>query len=116
MSAETRELLELAAKAAGYVPASQSCDDCEMVIFDGDEPRHWNPRDDNGDAIRLKVALYLVVGSYGNYSSASGTFGPGGYRVGGESVAWHSETGGDPIAAERLAIVRAAAAIGRAIP
>lgn len=51
-----RELLELAAKAAGV-----------DIEFHGDMPwltsgkRPWNPLEDDGDAFRLAVALGLVV-------------------------------------------------------
>ena len=93
-----RELLELAAKAAGYKK--------RFVHYLG-----WNPLTDDGDALRLAVKLGIeiipdlqvnevltafMVGSYG-YNTAE-------------------EIGTDPLAATRRAIVRAAAEIGRQMP
>ena len=51
------ELLELAAKAAGY--ESQGMEDGRMYLFgiqDG-----WNPLTDDGDALRLVVELMLTI-------------------------------------------------------
>ena len=77
-----QELLEKAAKAAGFTLANQ-------MIESG-----WNPITDDGDALRLAVKLKLWTHSgMGNY---------------------HDQD--DPYAATRLAIVRAAAAIGEAMP
>ena len=93
-----RELLEFAAKAAGYKK--------RFVHYLG-----WNPLTDDGDALRLAVKLGIeiipdlqvnevltafMVGSYG-YNTAE-------------------EIGTDPLAATRRAIVRAAAEIGRQMP
>ena len=77
-----QELLEKAAKAAGFNLPSQ-------MIESG-----WNPINDDGDALRLAVKLKLWTHS-----------GMGKY---------HDQD--DPYAATRLAIVRAAAAIGEAMP
>jgi hypothetical protein len=82
-----RELLELAAKAAGYWAAEFNCP--------ANLPRpDWNPLTDDGDALRLAVALGLTARmSYNgqDYEAANK----------------------DPYAATRRAIVRAAAEIGR---
>lgn len=57
MMEQDRELLELAAKAAG----------CEIDGWDAwgfaqtKEQERWNPLVDDGDALRLSVALGLVV-------------------------------------------------------
>jgi len=98
-----RELLELAAKAA-----------CIQLDFSirGDFPPYyvnergghssWNPLTDDGDALRLAVALGLVVDC--SRPSAALPFTRHDYIL--------SEGGADD-AATRRAIVRAAAEIGR---
>jgi len=54
-----RELLELAAKAAGYavVPHmnAKSCSDLHFILA----RQNWNPIKDDGDALRLAVKLQL---------------------------------------------------------
>ena len=87
-----RELLELAAKAAGL--SLSRCDDAvwcdEREDFFG-----WNPLTDGGDALRLAVKL--------------------GDRDGQVTFLIDTKHDGDPYAATRRAIVRAAAEIGRRI-
>lgn len=107
-----RELLELAAKAAGYVIEG----DADRLVA---QPGHfaggfsilndrggsslWNPLYDDGDALRLAVKLLFEI-----------DFGLG-------SIAIRHSTGikiieaynDDPYAATRRAIVRAAAEIGK---
>ncbi len=60
-----RELLELAAKAAGYEWTGYFGDDeVECQYFDiglGEEVVPWNPLTDDGDALRLAVKLGLQV-------------------------------------------------------
>lgn len=101
-----RELLELAAKAAGHrlewhIPKAGS-----------DEPHiegiDWNPLTDDGDALRLAVAVGIEPCWYkrADYASARAVP-PSGHVIRIE------EHGGDPYAATRRAIVRAAAEIGR---
>ena len=94
-----RELLELAAKAAGYNMAKVS-DGYPMYIKGYGL---WNPLTDDGDALRLAVKLNLVVLS--DHSGISAAHGM--YR---QAKELH---GDDPYAATRRAIVRAAAEIGR---
>jgi len=94
-----RELLEAAAKAAGYWSAEFNCA--------ANLPRpDWNPLTDDGDALRLTVKLGLAVSVE--------------YQVGSTSVLWGPPTGhvredhgNDPLVATRRAIVRAAAAISK---
>ena len=50
-----RELLELAAKAAGI--ASDGLGGC----YDIDREKKWNPLQDDGDALRLAVLLELNI-------------------------------------------------------
>jgi hypothetical protein len=89
-----RELLEAAAKAAGY--ELQETEDGFEIDFD--DSRIWNPLTDDGDALRLAVKLNLITG---------------------QDTAWHYHYGAelalglDPLAATRRAVVRAAAAIGK---
>jgi hypothetical protein len=101
------ELLELAAKAAGV-----ECKKTPIGFYLSDEDRNWNPLTDDGDALRLAVRLDLIVSR--------------GYtEVGKEAVVFYLNEiqhqmrcvvphGNNPYAATRLAIVRAAAEMGRA--
>ena len=85
-----RELLELAAKAAGCTLGYEIIEDV------------WNPLTDDGDALRLAVKLGVDV------------FGSSHYRMceWDEGVATEPSNN-DPYAATRRAIVRAAAEIGK---
>lgn len=103
-----RELLELAAKAAGYCLSDGSQG---YRIFRCKGGVEWNPLTDDGDALRLAVRLNLqiiiedercgcVTASWGDdYQS---------------HAVEHSETPETACAATRRAIVRAAAEIARA--
>ena len=53
---EDRELLELAAKAAGYDYSKF----CGYIVVDG-IPGNWNPLTDDGDALRLAVKLNMTI-------------------------------------------------------
>jgi len=109
-----RELLEAAAKAYGLTGHRYADGVGMMAAYtpqDGFYGPWWSPLEDDGDALRLKVRLHLIVGSYASFSNVSGTYTPNGYEVPEETIVWHHETGGDPCAAERLAITRCAAAI-----
>jgi hypothetical protein len=87
-----RELLELAAKAAGVNDTyfSSFAGD-EAPLSDGEGP--WNPLTDDGDALRLAINIGLNIDLYA-------------YRC-------LADAGIDPYAATRRAIVRAAAEIGK---
>jgi hypothetical protein len=107
-----KELLELAAKAAGI--------ECWRTFIDEKwgsgflmAGKLWNPLTDDGDALRLAVKLNLIVGAYGSYVSVCRTFAPK-VNYQDEITVWHSEVNNDPYAATRRAIVRAAAEIGKA--
>ena len=102
-----RELLEFAAKAAGiHVPTKKDYPWAyidESGIFrdiscagDGTRMSRWNPLADDGDALRLAVKL--------------------GDRDGQVTFLIDTKHDGDPYAATRRAIVRAAAEIGRQMP
>jgi hypothetical protein len=99
MSESDQELLRLAAKAAGKSPSEH-----DGVIYAGFGSREWNPLTDDGDSLRLVVALRmdLVIGGI-----------PGRADVYGQRCSALEYLGGDPYAATRRAIVRVAAEIGR---
>lgn len=95
MNETDRELLELAAKAAGIYLT------IEYLGHEKYKP-DWNPLTDDGDALRLAVELDIdIVHAYGTRTAA------------GETTAGYSADGQDNYAATRRAIVRAAAEIGR---
>lgn len=54
-----RELLEAAAKAAGYACVWGVADGPLWWHDDPDTARLWNPLTDDGDALRLAVKLFL---------------------------------------------------------
>jgi hypothetical protein len=94
-----RELLEFAAKAAGH----------EFKDMEG----RWNPLTYDGDALRLAVKLGLDVEMHGCTAPLSFACAFDCMRNIAEEV---EADDGDPYAATRRAIVRAAAEIGKAIP
>jgi hypothetical protein len=97
-----RELLELAAKAAGYkLHRSQSAMDGVLL----DDQTYWSPLTDDGDALRLAVILGLVVDC--SRPSAGEP-----YK---QHAIWLNELC-DNATLTRRAIVRAAAEIGKAMP
>lgn len=88
-----RELLELAAKATGHCYSWSDKYECLETWRDGDKiKRFWQPHRDDGDALRLAVKLGISV------------FSP-------DCAEYHND--GDVYASVRLAIVRAAAEIGK---
>jgi len=100
-----RELLELAAKAAGieWASTSEGFADGYWKFSDGKTQSWWNPLTDDGDALRLAVNLNLKV--------MCRELGAGAYSQDGKITV--SEFAEDPYAATRRAIVRAAAEIGK---
>ena len=104
---DDRELLELAAKAAGINhPGGEHCVN-GPAVWDCDALRWWRPLTDDGDALRLAADLCLnvlsseacvVVEDEKGVECIEYFYGPEDYTSG-----W------------RRAIVRAAAAIGRAM-
>lgn len=94
-----KELLELAAKAAGYAYSDLSFDGEDGLQIVGEyRKKNWNPLTDDGDALRLMVKLNLDVV----------------FWVGFVTAEYEREMyKDDPYAATRRAIVRAAAEIGR---
>jgi len=104
-----RELLELAAKAAGH-----------KLVFDYDAnlqgpciidsegfPEQWNPLEDDGDALRLAVKLGFIVGTPNKQGSQASA------QIVGVIVAQDSNI--DAYIATRRAIVRAAAELSKSL-
>ena len=108
-----KELLELAAKAAGikkddspYNGGGHGNDGFSItgaMMLDWANNKRWNPLTDDGDALRLAVKLSFDIHVDSNLTE----------------VIYLNETTeahlGDPYAATRRAIVRAAAEIGKAM-
>ena len=101
-----RELLELAAKAAGIELISwtnmyDACDEIGGRFITQPRGEPWNPLEDDGDALRLAVKLGLFTGpEFFHFRSLE--------RFAGQDA--------DDYTANRRAIVRAAAEIGSAMP
>jgi hypothetical protein len=107
-----RELLELAAKAAGMNAGEATWHPRAGFVWvkrvDGTRVENrWNPLTDDGDALRLAVKLRLGISL------------PVHQTIRADVIAFTNsavnarEEGNDPYAATRRAIVRAAAEIGR---
>ena len=111
-----REMLELAARAAGIKGKVINAEGLGAWIpMPGASSAVWNPLDDDGDALRLAVQLMIRVSVNRAFRlSIPGSVTveypdrDGFYFALGEAV-----TNGDPYAATRRAITRAAAEIGR---
>jgi hypothetical protein len=109
---EGRELLEMAAKAAGYEIETSMVGGEEKLYLKGDLLQ-WAPLTDDGDALRLAVKLRLDIElSIGEDIMAVDHWDAVNERY----VTDMEATGEDPYAATRRAIVCAAAAIGKAMP
>jgi hypothetical protein len=104
MDKTDRELLQAAAKAAGYSVARLSDDDDSALCLVGVQ-QAWNPLTDDGEAFRLSVQLQLDVVRFLSLVRVD-------YQVGREYFETIEVNGVDPYAATRRAIVRAAAEIG----
>jgi len=106
-----KELLEMAAKAAGYVSHGygELCGGSpSLYLQEADFTGIWSPLTDDGDALRLAVKLGLGISiTLSNKRTDVVTFnGP---------ITSVIEAHGDPYAATRRAITRAAAEIGKAM-
>ena len=106
-----RELLELAAKAAGIEVLEERGGSLPWTIRVNGAGKVWNPLTDDGDALRLAVKLHIDFN--GNDYDVGFTNGWVQASIG--HRACMEEYGSDPYAATRRAIVRAAAEIGRAM-
>lgn len=94
-----RELLELAAKAAGIVLGWDAIGAYRVLPGISGSDVRWRPLEDDGDALRLVVRL-KQLGRWEKLFT-------------GEAL---SGWGDDPYAATRHAIVRVAARAGKAMP
>lgn len=102
-----KELLELAAKAAGMAIYWDYRREQFFHDYHDGIPDEWNPLTDDGDALRLIVKLKIPM-QFPGWKDVTRTWGD----------EMHMETfdephDADPYAATRRAIVRAAAAIGK---
>ena len=112
-----KELLELAAKAAGIRldysrfngggTENTGFDLAGNAVLDWHNYKTWNPLTDDGDALRLAVRLRLSVSMFDD-AVGIGVKGAFCYR--------EYDITPDPNADTRRAIVRAAAEIGKAMP
>jgi hypothetical protein len=106
-----RELLEMAAKAAGIEIVDCACryEEWPFKYAEGQGRRgHWNPLTDDGDALRLAVKCDISIIQSGATRVCE--------DVDGKHLADEVDTEGDGLLATRRAIVRAAAEIGRSMP
>lgn len=105
-----RELLEMAAKAAGITSVGYGRNGIATGRNGPCLVGYWNPLTDDGDALRLAVALRIVVDvtPWAAYAHRWNEKRSADYGI------RHSEYD-DLCAATRRAIVRAAAAIGSAM-
>ena len=107
-----RELLELAARAAG-MPPPYDANDVFTAWIPGKDPHSeyghwWDPLNDDGDALRLAVKLKLDIEFDGSMVNVNYVSSEGWLRFVDESI--ETEDG------VRRAIVSAAAEIGRDMP
>lgn len=107
---DDKELLERAAKAAGYGEL-RILDDSSIIV----NSRRWNPLADDGDALRLAVKLGIDISFMLANAVAQTITGIGEHDT---VVETHEQIYPDSCAATRRAIVRAAAEIWtkRALP
>jgi hypothetical protein len=118
-----RELLELAAKAAGlknyrYCPEEEGLHACIEYDDEDDCTVVWMPHLDDGDALRLAVKLRLsiiqeeefVLGEYLQTVEVMSE-----EREDGSRICIMQSFDDDPMTATRRSIVRAAAEIGKAM-
>lgn len=109
---DDRKLLELAAKAAGIEIEWDSpfvaIGDFGQVPYNKATGDHYDPLTDDGDALRLAVALHLDINCYPKSKEVAAVQhrqNTGAYARSIERIA------DDPYAATRRAIVRAAASL-----
>lgn len=109
---DDRELLELAARAAGIELVWSKFSNVPTLFKGLSSDEVWNPLTDDGDALRLAVKLQMCIGivpSNIKDGYATVALAPANPVEIGET---HND---DPLAATRRAIVRAAAELGRSM-
>jgi len=111
-----RELLELAAKAAGIDYRHDNAywtheDHCAFWSYDDlcNCGARWNSLDNDDNAFRLAVRLGLHLSQQLSYVAVMQPHGGAGSHL----LQWIEQYNNDPCAATRRAITRAAAEIGR---
>lgn len=116
-----KELLELAAKAAGlqlvwgdkFKLGDDEIDCTDIPYIRSGQPDEgdvfWNPLDDDGDALRLAVQLHINIEIW----NVDTLIGANIYLMGRGHGYFQERYTTDPYAATRRAIVRAAAEIGK---
>lgn len=110
MNEEIKRLLELAAKAAGYKVVGDRHSGDGLNVLVGGRVWVWRPHADDGDSRRLEVQLRINV-QFGCHEECS----VNAYRYDADCDV--EEFGGnDANKNTRLAVLRAAAAIGEAMP
>jgi hypothetical protein len=105
-----RELLELAAKAAGIELTGD-----DRAAWLNRSSYGWNPLHDDSDALRLFLARPWMCLETSDIGVTVRERGEKCERVCFKFTEWMDEHNGDPCAATRRAIVRTAAEIGRAM-
>lgn len=114
---EDRELLELAAKAAGMAPPYDKHGIFSAWVGDPVHGHWWNPLEDDGDALRLAVKLGMSL-RLAQFEEWTQVFVDDLYSRAAKPVTEHAgrTSKGQTIEqATRRAIVRAAAEIGKAM-
>ena len=112
-----KELLELAAKAAGmnaggeYVDGGDEFTHLRVQRAKGQKWFKWNPLTDDGDALRLAVKLNIEFATLDDLRQANA----GVWSADAKPYDCMTPYNGDKQAAVRRAIVRAAAASGEAM-
>ena len=102
-----REMLELAAKAAGIEHLSGEYYVSGPELWDIERKRWWRPLTNDGDALRLAAKLSMRIDTCVNTGCAAR------YGIDCENVIYVGiSSDNDLLKATRLAIVRAAAQIG----
>lgn len=101
---EDKELLELAANAAGLHVKVASNSGMGLKVHGN--CNWWNPLTDDGDALRLAVAIKMDISANNDFAQVCCV-------IGHKCIYEEIECNGDALAATRLAITRAAAQIGK---
>lgn len=105
-----KELLELAATAAGWVYLTNG-----QLYVDGEGNIDWNPLTDDGDALRLAVKLGIDIRLFHLFARRPPEEMRMDCLVDRIGRGFVEKVGADPYAATRRCIVRAAAEIGQGV-